>query len=81
MCIRDRVSTGNRMFLAPFVAAGWSGGSIVNGVGIPSDGVRPVVGVAVEWFHSLLRAEFGMSLRDRRFGAVLDVSRDLWPIL
>jgi hypothetical protein len=77
----SRVSTGGRMFLAPFVSAGWSGGSVLNGLGGPSDGVRPVVGLAVEWFHSLLRAEFGMSLRDGRFGAIFDVSRDLWPIL
>ena len=77
----SRVSTGNRVFLVPFVVAGWSGGTIADGVGSPSDGVRPVVGVAVEWFHSLLKAEFGFSLRDKRFGAIMDVSRDLWPIL
>ncbi len=77
----SRISTGDRLFFAPFVAAGWSGGGIANGVGIPSDGVRPVAGIAVEWFHSLLRAEFGVSLRDGSFGAILDVSRDLWPIL
>ena len=76
-----RISTGDRIFVVPFVAAGWSGGSILNGVGLPSDGIRPVVGMAVEWFHSLLRADLSMSLRDRRFGVVLDVSRDLWPIL
>jgi hypothetical protein len=77
----SRVSTGDRIFVAPFLAAGWSGGATPGGVGIPSDGIRPVVGVAVEWFHSLLRAEFGMSLRNRSLGAILDVSRDLWPIL
>jgi len=77
----SRVSTGDRIFVAPFVAAGWSGGSIAAGVGLPSDGIRPVAGVALEWFHSLLRAEFGMSLRDGSFGVILDVNRDLWPIL
>ena len=75
------MSTGDRIFVAPFVAAGWSGGSIAAGVGSPSDGIRPVAGVALEWFHSLLRAEFGMSLRDGSFGVILDVNRDLWPIL
>ncbi len=77
----SRVSTGDRIFVAPFVAAGWSGGSIAGGVGSPSDGIRPVAGVALEWFHSLLRAEFGMSLRDGSLGVILDVNRDLWPIL
>jgi hypothetical protein len=76
-----RVSTGDRIFVIPFVTAGWSGGGIVDGVGLPSGGVRPVIGTAVEWFHRLLRADFAMSLRDRRFGVTLDVSRDLWPIL
>ena len=76
-----RVSTGDRIFVIPFVAAGWTGGGIANDVGSPSDGIRPVVGAAFEWFHSLLRVDFAMSLRDERFGVVFDVSRDLWPIL
>jgi hypothetical protein len=76
-----RVSTGDRIFVVPFVAAGWSGGAITNGVGLSSDGIQPVVGIAVEWFHNLMRADFGMSLRERRFGVIIDVSRDLWPIL
>ena len=76
-----RVSTGDRIFVIPFVAAGWTGGGIANGVGLLSGGIRPVVGTAFEWFHSLLRVDFAMSLRDERFGVVFDVSRDLWPIL
>jgi len=76
-----RVSTGDRIFVAPFLAAGWSGGAIANGVGMSSGGVRPVLGIALEWFHRLLRADFAMSLREKRFGAIVDVSRDLWPIL
>lgn len=76
-----RVSTGDRIFVIPFIAAGWTGGGIANGVGLPSGGIRPVVGTAFEWFHSLLRVDFALSLRDERFGVVFDVSRDLWPIL
>lgn len=77
----SRVSSGDRIFVVPFVAAGWVGGDIGNGVGLPSDGVRPVIGMAFEWFHSLLRTELGMSLRSGRIGLAVDVSRDLWPIL
>ena len=76
-----RVSTGDRIFVIPFVAAGWTGGSIQNGVGLASEGVRPIVGAALEWFHSLLRLEIALSLRDNSFGVTFDVSRDLWPIL
>ncbi len=76
-----RISSGDRLFLIPFVEAGWTGGDILNGIGEGSGGVRPVAGVAMEWFHSLVRVDVGMSLRDRRFGASVDVSRGLWPIL
>jgi len=76
-----RVSTGDRIYVIPFVAAGWTGGSVTNGVGVPSLGVRPEAGVAVEWFHTLLRLDFGVGLRDGSIGVAVDVSRDLWPIL
>jgi hypothetical protein len=67
--------------VVPFLAAGWSGGPVNDGLGMSSDGVRPVVGMAFEWFHNLLRVDFGVSLRAPRFGVIVDVSRDLWPIL
>lgn len=75
-------TTGNRIVMAPFLAAGWAGGSTLSpATWRETAGIRPVAGVAVEWFHGFLRTELGTSLRDRRFGITLDISRDLWPIL
>ena len=62
-------STGPRLTVAPFIALGAAGRPIA---GLPwdaSDGVRPVAGVALEWFMRLIRVEAGIGLRDRRFRA------------
>ncbi len=40
-----------------------------------------MLGVAVEWFHRLLRLEVGVNPRTGRTGLVVDLGRDLWPIL
>jgi len=75
------VSTGRSIVLAPFVGAGWAGGVMP---GLPwqaSDGVRPVVGLGVEWFHRFFRVDVGVGLRDRDVSLVIDVTRDLWDIL
>lgn len=75
------VTTGRRMVVAPFVAAGWAGGPVAGVPWAPSDGGRPVVGVALEWPHRLIRAEVGVSLRDPAVEVIVDVRRDLWGIL
>ena len=46
-----------------------------------SDGVRPVAGVAFEWFMRLIRVEAGVGLRDGGFGLTVDVNRDWWGLL
>ncbi len=74
-------STGRQVVIAPFVAAGWADGAMSGLPWVPSAGVRPMVGLGIEWFHSLLRADIGVSLRDPRVGLVVDVRRDLWGIL
>lgn len=74
-------STGRRMTVAPFVAAGWADRTPS---GLPwqrSDGVRPVVGVAAEWLMRLIRVEAGVALRGGGFGVTVDLSRDWWGIL
>jgi hypothetical protein len=74
-------STGRRMTIAPFVAAGAAGRPIP---GLPwgaSGGVRPVAGVALEWFMRLIRIEAGVGLRDGGFGITVDVNRDWWGLL
>jgi hypothetical protein len=75
------VNTGRRVILSPFVAAGWAGGAVQDLPWGPSEGVRPVAGLGVEWFHRFLRMDVGVGLRDGDVSVVLDVTRDLWNIL
>ena len=72
-------STGRTLTLAPFAAVGWTDDPAV--VGRATDGIRPVVGVAAEWFMRLIRVEAGVGLRDGDFGITVDVNRDWWGIL
>jgi len=75
-------STGNRVTVAPNIALGWTGWEL--GEAVPweaTGGVRPVVGLGIEWFHNLFRVDFGFGLEDSEFGVVFDVNRGLWDIL
>jgi hypothetical protein len=74
-------STGRTVTVAPFVALGWAERPID---GLPwegTDGVRPVAGVALEWFMRLIRVEAGLGLRDGGLGVSVDINRDWWGIL
>ena len=74
-------TTGPRATLAPFVATGWTSGSLE---GLPwgtSDGLRPVVGVASDLLFGVLRLEAGWAVRSGRIGLVVDASPSWWPIL
>ena len=75
------VSTGRTFTLAPFLAAGWSGGGIAGMPWTQSNGTRPVAGVGLELFHHLLQAEVGVSLRGGGVGMSVDVERSWWDIL
>lgn len=75
------VSTGNRVILAPFVAAGWAGNGIEGVPWRPSGELRPVAGVGFEWLHGLIRLEGGASLRTGHLGVSVDVNREWWDIL
>ncbi|MFN2315985.1 MAG: hypothetical protein ABR551_04795, partial [Gemmatimonadales bacterium] len=57
--------TGGQWLLGPFVAAGAGGGGASGGDAFwaASGGIRPVVGIAVEGFWGLVRAEVGWALR------------------
>jgi len=74
-------STGRRVTVAPFVAAGYAGSPLTGLPWTRSDGVRPVVGLAVELFMRLIRVEGGVGLRDGGFGIIVDVNRDWWRLL
>ena len=74
-------STGRSMTVAPFIAAGVTGRPLPGLPWTGSDGVRPVAGVAFEWFMRLIRIEAGVGLRDGGFGLTVDVNRDWWGLL
>jgi hypothetical protein len=74
-------STGRTVTVAPFLAAGVTGRPIGGLPWTATDGVRPVAGVALEWFMRLIRVEAGVGLRDGGFGLTVDVSRDWWGLL
>jgi hypothetical protein len=74
-------STGRRVTIAPFLAAGYSARPIAGLTPGTSDGIRPVAGVAFELLMRLIRVEAGLGLRDGRFGVTLDVNRDWWGVL
>lgn len=74
-------STGNGVTLAPFVAAGWAGGQSGGVPWRPSEGVRPVAGLSVDFFMHLLRLSTGVGLRTGDVGVSLDFRPEWWPIL
>lgn len=75
------VTTGGRAVVAPYLAAGWADGTLAEVPWQPTNGMRPVAGIALEWFHSFVRADLGVALRTGEIGAAIGVSPDLWGIL
>jgi hypothetical protein len=74
-------STGRTAILAPFVAAGWSDRAYAGLPWSPTDGIRPVAGVAAEVLLRLVRVEAGIGLRDGGFGLTIDFHPDWWRLL
>jgi len=74
-------STGHTIVVAPFVAAGWTERSLISTPWQNTDGVRPVAGLALEWFFRLIRLEAGIGLRQGDIGVNLEIQRDWWGIL
>ncbi len=74
-------STGRRMTVAPFLSAGYADRLLPGLPWAGTAGVRPVAGVALEWFMRLIRVEAGIGLRDGGFGLTVDVHRDWWGLL
>ena len=70
-----------RLTVAPFVALGAAGRPLPGMPWDATDGVRPVAGVALEWFMRLLRVEAGIGLRTGDFGLTVDINRDWWGLL
>ena len=69
------------MTVAPFLAAGYADRAVSGLPWTDTDGIRPVAGVALEWFMRLLRIETGIGLRDGHVGVTVDVNRDWWRLL
>jgi hypothetical protein len=74
-------STGRRITLAPFLAAGYAARPYPTLPWSETDGLRPVAGVAVEWLMQIMRIEAGVGLRDGRIGVTFDFNRDWWGLL
>jgi hypothetical protein len=74
-------STGSDLVIAPFVAAGWSDRAIPGTTWRATNGVRPVVGVGIEWLMNLLRLDVGVGLLDGGVQVTFDVTRGWWPLL
>ena len=74
-------STGRTLTLAPFVAAGWASRPPPGMPWAGTGGIRPVAGLAAEFFMRIIRVEAGVALRGGGFGLSVDVNRDWWGIL
>jgi hypothetical protein len=74
-------STGRTIVIAPFIAAGWAERPYQELPWGESEGVRPVAGIALEWFMRLLRVEAGVGLRTGDVGITVEIHRDWWGIL
>ncbi|HUG27096.1 MAG TPA: hypothetical protein VMK53_02275 [Gemmatimonadales bacterium] len=75
--------TGGKWLLGPFIAAGAGGGGAPGGdlSWATSRGIRPVVGMAIEGFWGLVRAEFGWALRGGGGGGSVDLAKPWWGVL
>ena len=74
-------STGHAMTLAPFIAAGWAGRPQPGMPWTATGGIRPVAGLAAEFFMRIIRVEAGVALRGGGAGITVDINRDWWGIL
>ncbi len=74
-------STGQTITVGPFLAAGWTSDEVANTPWDKTAGVRPVAGVAAEFFLRLFRVEAGVGLKTGEVGVMVDVNPDWWGIL
>ncbi|HWA40289.1 MAG TPA: hypothetical protein VG712_01675, partial [Gemmatimonadales bacterium] len=75
------VTSGDRIIVAPFLAAGAAGGAMPEVPWGPTPGMRGSAGVALELFQRLLRLEGGVSLDTGHFEVTIDLAREWWDIL
>lgn len=73
--------TGRTATLAPWVAAGWTGGRVADHPAPVSRGPDAAVGLGLSLFHDLLRLDVGLGLGSGDVRGALDVSRLFWDIL
>ncbi len=71
--------------LAPFVQGVWLSRGDERGagqaIGAGHPGLHPSVGVGLLTLFDLLRVDVARGLRNGRWTASVDVSRDFWPVL
>ena len=78
---RPFAATSGAVTVAPFLTAGYVAGRVAGAPWVGTGGVEPFGGVAIEWLDHLVRVEVGAGLGTGRIGALVDLHRDLWPIL
>src|SRR5574341_1192816 len=67
------VSTGRYIVVAPCARGAWVEGAVPGAPWVASDGVRPVVGVGIEWLHQLLRLELAVDPRAAKWALLFDL--------
>jgi hypothetical protein len=75
------VSTGGYVVVAPFARGAWVAGVVSGAPWAASDGVRPTLGVAVEWLHQLVRLEVAVDPVRSKWAWLIDLHRGLWVLL
>ncbi|HLB36444.1 MAG TPA: hypothetical protein VJL31_07730 [Gemmatimonadales bacterium] len=75
------VSTGGQVVVAPFVRGAWLDGTVNGTQWDASDGLRPVMGLGVEWLHQLIRFEVAVDPRRSKWALLADLHRALWSLL
>ena len=75
------VSTGGYLVVAPFARGAWVAGVVPGAPWSSSDGVRPTLGVAVEWLHQLVRLEAAVDPVRSKWALLVDLHRGLWAVL
>jgi len=74
--------TPGTITLAPFIAAGWTGGKIdvIPTPWVATPGTRMTLGVGAEWL-GVFRVEAGYGIQSHNFRVAFDVTRDFCDIL
>jgi hypothetical protein len=75
------VSTGGYVVVGPFLRGAWLDGIVPGAPWAASDGLRPIVGLGLEWLHQLIRLEVAVDPERSEWALLVDLHRALWSLL